>query len=205
MAHRGRAIWNFWNLWDFGSPECLYHRRWKIQLNAPSNMKNHNVKWPFTYLAWLLSQKSNYFYKPSRWSNFGPSNVKERLSNLYQSWANSTSIKFLFLMSHLYDIIANPKWLRAIEHHFTQSQFLSIPKNIFWKQPQPIAADTQIALLDAEFELSEWIDSWQNNNKNWKPVSYWAYVFVPIIARLLPGLLYQQRQLVQGQRLSCSG
>ena len=61
-------------------------------------------------------------------------------------------------MSHLDDILANPKWLRAIEHHFTQSQFLSLLENIFWKQPQPIAADTQIALLDAELKLSEWIE-----------------------------------------------
>jgi hypothetical protein len=86
------------------------------------------------------------------------SNVQERLSRLIEAMRMPTSVKFQF-MSHLNELLEDPKWLRAIERHFTQSQFLSILQSIFWKQPQPIATDTQIALLDAELKLSEWIDS----------------------------------------------
>jgi len=86
------------------------------------------------------------------------SKVTDRLAQLITAERMPTSIKFLF-MSYLNELLNNPKWLRAIEHHFTHSQLLSILESIFWKQSKPIATDAQIAWLDAQLKLTEWIKS----------------------------------------------
>ena len=86
------------------------------------------------------------------------SKVTDRLSQLITTERMPTSIKFQF-MGHLNELMNSPKWLRAKEHHFTHSQLLSILESIFWKQSQPIATDTQIAWLDAQLKLTEWIKS----------------------------------------------
>jgi hypothetical protein len=92
------------------------------------------------------------------------SKVTDRLSQLITTERMPTSIKFQF-MGHLNELMNSPKWLRAKEHHFTHSQLLSILESIFWKQSQPIATDAQIAWLDAQLKLSEWIDLQQNTDK----------------------------------------
>ena len=86
------------------------------------------------------------------------SKVTDRLSQLITTERMPTSIKFQF-MGHLNELMNSPKWLRAKEHHFTHSQLLSILESIFWKQYQPIATDAQIAWLDAQLKLTEWIKS----------------------------------------------
>jgi hypothetical protein len=86
------------------------------------------------------------------------SKVTDRLFQLISAERMPTSIKFQF-MSHINELMNSPKWLRAIEHHFTHFQLLSIIESIFWKQSQPIPTDAQIAWLDAQLKLTEWIKS----------------------------------------------
>jgi hypothetical protein len=110
------------------------------------------------YLPLLAAQSKIELFLQTVEMKHRKSNEQERLTNIIKAERMPTSIKFHF-MSHLDDILTNPKWLRAIEHHFTQSQFLSILESIFWKQSQPIAKDAQIAWLDAQIKLTEWIKS----------------------------------------------
>jgi len=86
------------------------------------------------------------------------SNVNARLARIIEAGRIPTSVKFHF-MNNLSKLLNDLIWLRAFEHQFTQSQFLALLESIFWKQSQPIATDTQLAWLDAQLRLNEWIDS----------------------------------------------
>ena len=155
MPPRART-WNF-EIYGISDPQSVFITADGDPIECAFEYEELQCKMTI-YLPQIASQSKIKLVLQTVEMKHRTSNVQDRLSNLIEAERMSTSIKFQF-MSHLDDILANPKWLRAIEHHFTHSQLLSILESIFWKQSKPIATDAQIAWLDAQLKLTEWIES----------------------------------------------
>jgi len=89
-----------------------------------------------------------------RWS----STLRERIERVIAAAKMNTTLK-VQVMNHLSEILAEPKWLRAMQHLFTQSQALALLESLFWKQDQPISTETNAAWLDAQLRLKERMDA----------------------------------------------
>jgi hypothetical protein len=110
------------------------------------------------YLPLLAAQSKIELFLQTVEMKHRKSNEQERLTNIIKAERMPTSIKFHF-MSHLDDILTNPKWLRAIEHHFTQYSIFIHPRKHFLEAISTHRKGCSDSLLDAQIKLTEWIKS----------------------------------------------